>query len=261
MSGPIVVKIGGSTLGSHDTTLEDVAALHRAGTPLAVVHGGGASITAWMARSGIEARFVQGLRVTDAATLEVVVAVLAGLVNKELVAALQAQGAPALGLSGADGGLFRARLQDPALGRVGDIVAVDPRPVRVALDNGYLPVIAPLALSLDDDPEGPSHLLNVNADTAAGKLAIALRASDLIFSTDVPGVLDEAGAVVPELSAVRARHFLATNVAGGGMVPKLQAALEALHTGLRVRIIDGRQSAALRQAVAGQPVGTLLVSA
>jgi acetylglutamate kinase len=257
MSAPYVIKIGGSTLGAHDTTLEDVAALHRQGTPLVVVHGGGASITAWMARSGVEARFVRGLRVTDPATLEVVVAVLAGLVNKELVAAFQARGVPALGLSGADGGLFRARVQDEALGRVGEVVAVDLHPVLIALEHGYLPVIAPLAL--DDDPEGPSHLLNINADTAAGKLAIALRAAALVFSTDVPGVLDEGGALIPELSAARARHLLDTNVASGGMVPKLQAALEALAAsdgGLPVHIVDGRQPAALRHAVQGEKVGT-----
>ena len=257
MMRPLVVKIGGSTLGSEDTTLEDVASLHGEGRRLVVVHGGGATITQWMARSGAEARFHQGLRITDEAALEVVVAVLAGLVNKTLVAALQRLSVRALGLSGADGGLFTARLQDPALGRVGAVESVNQEPVQIAWNAGYLPIIAPLALSLDDDPSGPGHLLNVNADSAAGELAVALQAEELCFLTDVPGVLDESGHPLETLTRVAALALLSAGIASGGMVPKLEASLRACAAGARCRIIDGRSPHALRTALE-RGGGTLL---
>ena len=257
MAGPLIVKIGGSTLGSEDTTLEDLAELYKNGRRLVVVHGGGATITQWMARGGAEARFHQGLRVTDEAALEVVVAVLAGLVNKTLVAALQRLGVPALGLSGADGGLLSARIEDPSLGRVGAVESVKQEPVQMAWQAGYLPVIAPLALSLDDDPSGPGHLLNVNADTAAGELAVALQAEELCFLTDVPGVLDESGHPLETLTPVAALALLSAGIAAGGMVPKLEAGLRACAAGARCRIIDGRSPHALRTALE-RGGGTLL---
>jgi acetylglutamate kinase len=210
-----------------------------------------------MGRSGAEARFHQGLRVTDDAALEVVVAVLAGLVNKNLVAALGRMGVRALGVSGADGGLFSARIQDPALGRVGAISAVNRDTIDWAWQGGYLPVIAPLALSIEDDPNGPGQLLNVNGDTAAGELAAALRAEELCFLTDVPGVLDESGQPIESLTQVAALALLSSGVASGGMIPKLEAGLRACAVGTRCRIIDGRASHALREALE-RGGGTLL---
>ncbi|MBI4570450.1 MAG: acetylglutamate kinase, partial [Chloroflexi bacterium] len=132
----IVLKIGGSTLGQHDTSLDDIAALHKEGRRFVVVHGGGATITEWLAKHGVESRFVRGLRATDAAALEVVVAVLAGLVNTSLVAELEARGARAAGRSGADGALLRARRYDPELGFVGEITAVDAAALRAVVDGG-----------------------------------------------------------------------------------------------------------------------------
>ena len=130
---PIVVKIGGSTLGSHDTTLDDLVSLQKKGILPVVVHGGGNKITEWLKKMGVSTSFVRGMRVTDAATLEVVVAVLAGLVNKELVAAIMSKGGKAIGLSGADGGLIQAKIENLELGYVGQVVKVNPEPIKAVL--------------------------------------------------------------------------------------------------------------------------------
>ena len=175
MDGIIVVKIGGSTLGSHDTTLDDVAELQRRGVPCVVVHGGGALVSEWLSRMDVPTRFERGLRVTDAESLKVVVAVLAGLVNKELVASLAARGARAAGISGADGGILCAGITDPALGFVGEITSVDAAPLRMLMEDGLIPVIAPVALQCEDK-QATGQLLNTNADTAAGAVAAALGA-------------------------------------------------------------------------------------
>lgn len=251
---PVVVKLGGSTLGAHDTSLRDIAAARRDGGAIVVVHGGGATISEWLARAGIEARFAAGLRVTDAASLEIVVAVLAGLVNKRLVAELSALGAPAIGLSGADSLILQAERYDDALGYVGRIVRVNPYPVEELLRLAYLPVLAPVAVE-----DGlPSQLLNVNADTAAGELAAALRAPRLIFLTDVPGVRDASGATAASLDAAEARTLLREGVAQGGMVPKLEAAVRAAAAGCATSIVDGTASGSLARALAGEPGGTTI---
>src|SRR3990172_4375098 len=189
-----VVKIGGSTLGQHDTSLDDIAALHKEGRRFVVVHGGGATITEWLAKHGVESRFVRGLRATDAAALEVVVAVLAGLVNTSLVAELEARGARAAGRSGADGALLRARRYNPELGFVGEITAVDAAALRAVVEGGAVCVLAPIAIE-EEGGALRAQLLNVNADTAAGDVAVALGAERLVFLTDVPGVPDASGAV------------------------------------------------------------------
>lgn len=255
-AGPLVVKIGGSTLGAHDTTLDDLVHLYRQGTIPVVVHGGGKVISRWMERSGSLPRFVRGLRVTDPATLEVVVAVLTGLVNKDLVAQLQARGARAVGVSGADGGLFQARVMDPELGRVGEVVRVDPAPVLALLARGFLPVVAPVALALGEGDRPEGGLLNINGDTAAGHLARALSASRLIFLTDVEGVLDAARRRIPHLPPAQARAMVERGIATGGMIPKIQACLTALERVPVAHIVDGRQPHALLECLAGRERGT-----
>ena len=148
-SPPIVVKIGGSTLTHRDTSLKDLVALQKQGTPVVVVHGGGNVISQWMRRQGIPPRFVDGLRVTDADSLDIVVAVLTGLINKELVSQVHGLGGRAIGISGIDGGLLEARVADPQLGFVGEICRVDCQPLRAMLDTGYMPVVAPLSTSTE----------------------------------------------------------------------------------------------------------------
>ncbi len=257
MSKAIVVKIGGSTLGQHDTSLADLAALQREGWSPVVVHGGGKTITRWLERQALPTRFVRGLRVTDAATLEIVVAVLAGLVNKELVASLNLLGSRAVGLCGADGGCIRARVKDPELGLVGEVTRIDTALIRALTTQGFLPVIAPIALT-EGSPSEASGLLNINADTVAGELAEALGARRLVFLTDVPGVCNTTGAVIRRLNAAEAQQLIDSGVAGGGMVPKLEACLRAARSGALAQVLDGRTAHALHNALGPDPPGTLI---
>jgi acetylglutamate kinase len=245
----IVVKIGGSTLGNHDTTLEDMVELQKQGKSLVVVHGGAKVTSEWLARLGIPTSFVDGLRVTDAETLKVVAAALGGLVNKELVVAIQALGGKAVGLSGCDGNLLWSSIKSPELGYAGEVVAVDPTPLKLLLNAGYMPVVAPVSFG---SVEGRVMLLNVNGDTAAGEIAAALAAEKLVFLTDVDGIHDGSGQVVPRLNLAEARDMLASGIASGGMIPKIEASLRALTTTRVVRIIDGRASHALLQDIAGK---------
>jgi acetylglutamate kinase len=248
MSDILVVKIGGSTLGAHDTTLEDVVGLQRRGVRPVVVHGGGALISEWLKANNVPTRFERGLRVTDERTLEVVVAVLAGLVNKRLVAALTAAGGRAMGVSGADGGLFKARLLDEKLGYVGEVAEVDTRPLLSLLDDGFVPVVAPIAVEWRG--EAPTdQLLNINADTAAGAVAEALGARWLVFLTDVPGIRAVDGETVPALSRSRAGALTEAGVIKGGMIPKVEACLRAAGSGCRSVIADGRRAGVLPEAI------------
>ena len=259
---PIVVKIGGSTLGASDTSLRDLAALHAAARPVAIVHGGGNLISEWMRRQNLAPTFVNGLRVTDAPSLDIVVAVLAGLVNKQLTAHMQNLGAPAIGISGTDGRLLQARIANPQLGYVGEIAAVDPAPVHAILAAGYIPMISPLATDIAPDTDHAGQPLNVNGDTAAGALARALRAPQVIFLTDVPGVMDTGGRVIPRLNARSANALRHSGVARGGMLPKLAASLDAIagNPATTAHIIDGRQPGALLDCINGRPVGTRIAA-
>jgi acetylglutamate kinase len=249
-----VVKLGGSTLGAHDTSLHDIAAARRDGHRIVIVHGGGATVSEWLQRAGIEPKFVRGLRATDAASLEVVIAVLAGLVNKQLVAELSAFGAPAIGLSGADSMILQARRYDDELGFVGRIHRVNPFPIEELLGLGYIPVIAPIAL--DTGGLASSQLLNTNADTAAGEIAAALHAERLVFLTDVDAVLDAGKQPQPHLTPSEAEALIASGAAAGGMIPKLEAALRAASAGCATRIINGTAAGALAAVLAGGSGGT-----
>jgi len=245
----IVVKIGGSTLGNRDTTLEDLVELQKQGKSLVVVHGGAKVTSEWLARLSIPTSFVDGLRVTDAETLKVVAAALGGLVNKELVVAIQALGGKAVGLSGCDGNLLWASVKSPEMGYVGEIVAVDPTPLNLLLNAGYMPVVAPISFG---SVEGRVTLLNVNGDTAAGEIAAALAAEKLIFLTDVDGIHDGSERAVQKLNLAGAKDMIASGIAFGGMIPKIEASLRALTTSKVVRIIDGRVAHALRDDITGQ---------
>ena len=255
--GTIVVKIGGSTLGSHDTTLEDLVALQGQGVQPVVVHGGGRTISEWMERQGVRPRFVRGLRVTDEPSLDIVVAVLSGVVNKDIVASILALNGRAVGLSGVDGGMLRAEVMDPELGLVGNVVEVSPEPARALMKAGFMPVIAPVAVRSPE--EAGTHggsLLNVNADTAAGEVALALGAERLVFLTDVPGVMDSSRRVMPRLTRRQAGGLMSSGVVAGGMVPKIGACLRALDDVGSTHIVDGREPHALRDVLDGADLGT-----
>ena len=249
---PIVVKVGGSTLGQHDTALEDIAALQRAGHTLIVVHGGGSAATQWLKVHGVESEFIDGLRVTGADAIDVVVAVFAGLVNKQLVASLQALGARAVGLSGADGGLLRTRQADARLGYVGEVTEVNREPLDALLAAGYMPVISSVGFWGDE----PEKLMNINADSVAGEVAAAVGASDLIFLTDVAHVRDASGGELTELRATEVEALIASKTATGGMIPKLRAGVRACQAGARCHIVDGRDAHALRAVLDGAHAGT-----
>jgi acetylglutamate kinase len=253
-----VVKIGGATLGSQDTTIEDLVYLQQQGTPLVVVHGGGKLITEWLARQDIPTRFIHGERVSNAATLEVSVAVLAGWVNKEITAAVNKQGGRAVGICGVDGAIIQTEVKNSELGYVGDIIKVDITLLEVILQSGYIPVVAPIGLLATGKSEETVWVLNINADYAAGEVAVALAAERLIFLTDVVGVCNQSGALLPQLSPGEAEALLASGVATGGMIPKVKACLRALASASTTRIIDGRQPQALRQELEGNGSGTTI---
>ena len=259
MNKVIAIKIGGSTLGSSDTTIEDLVALQKRGVPVVVVHGGGQAVSDWLTRFNIATKFVQGLRVTDLESLKVVTAVLAGLVNKELVSAIWDLGGKAVGLSGVDGNLIQARDKNRGLEYTGEELNIDTTLLETLLDAGYIPVVAPISLNLSEDLRQDTNLLNVNGDTAAGEIAVALKAEKLIFLTDVPGLYDNSKQLIHKLSAVEARKMIDLGVAVGGMAAKIEACLSALATVSIARIIDGRVPNALLNEIEGRGDGTTIV--
>jgi acetylglutamate kinase len=250
VSDVLVVKLGGANLADEAPILTAVAQQARR-RPVVVVHGGGARVTDWQGRLGVEARFEEGLRVTDAATLEVAQAVLGGLVNGELVAALRRAGADAVGLSGIDGGLLVAE-RVPGKGLVASVVDIRRGLLDALLVAGQLPVIAPLAL----DQEGIT--CNVNADDVAAGIAHGIGARQLVLLSDVAGVHGEAGSPLAAIDAREAAHLLASGVIHGGMVPKVRAALRAVadDPGAEAIIADGGATDALTRALEDASFGT-----
>ncbi len=252
---PIVVKIGGSTLGNHDTTLEDIVTLQKRKIPLVVVHGGAKRVTEWLDRQGISTSFVDGVRVTDERSLEVVAAVLGGLVNTELVAAINSLGGEAVGMTGVDGNLIESKIEEPKLGIVGGIVRVNPGSVLALLQAGLVPLIAPPAAKSSEEIASVPYI-NVNGDDIVGELAVALNAETLIFLTDVDGIHDGEGKFVKELSRNEIASLMSSGAISGGMIPKARSALTALKTASKVQIVDGRRPHALLNAVEGNGFGT-----
>jgi acetylglutamate kinase len=255
---PIAIKIGGSTFGSTDTTIGDLVTLQKRGVPLVVIHGGGNVISDWLERLGISTSFARGLRITDLETLEVVTAVLAGLVNKELVSSIWCQGGKAIGLSGVDGGMILAKNKKPELGYTGEELKVNVAVIELLLKAGYIPVIAPVSLGLFEGSDVDTNLLNVNGDTAAGEIAAALKAEKLIFLTDVPGLYDISKKLIHKLNPQDARELIDYGVASGGMVAKIEACLVAMTKVPVTRIIDGRAPHALLDEIEGKGDGTTI---
>ena len=254
-----MVKIGGATLGSRDTTIEDIVCLQQQGKLLVVVHGGGKLVTDWLSKQGISTRFVHGERVTDKATLEMVTAVVAGLANKEIVAAINSLGGQAIGISGVDGALIQGRIKDIELGYMGVVVKVNTAPLEALLQAGYIPIISPVSLHSLDKPDDAPQILNINADLVAGEIAAAIGAERLIFLTDVVGICDQSGKLLPRLSSGEAEALMVSGVASGGMIPKIKACLRALANTATTRIIDGRQPHALLREMEGQGGGTTII--
>lgn len=256
----VVVKFGGSVLDAvgSSTIAEDLALLKGAGIDPVLVHGGGPEITRMLERLGKPSTFVHGLRVTDAETMEVVEMVLAGRANKSLVSAITQAGGRAVGLSGKDGRMLLARKYeaDVDLGQVGEVAAVDPALVRAVSEDGYIPVIASIGIGVD----GTSY--NLNADTAAGALAVAVGASKFILLTDVDGVYrdHEARTLVSELRAAEAESMTRDGTISRGMIPKVAACLDAIRGGVpSAHIINGTvPHALLVELFTERGIGTML---
>jgi acetylglutamate kinase len=249
----LVIKLGGSALENQRDALEDIIWLHGLGARPVLVHGGGAEINEWLERLDIPSVFVRGLRVTDAATLEVVRMTLAGKVNGELVRLIGELGGRAVGLTGVDGGLLRVRSLDPDLGYVGAVESVDSGPITALSAAGYIPVIAPLGLSAD------GAVLNINGDDAAADLARGLGATKLLYLSDVPGVLDRDGQLLSVLTDEQTRALIAEGVIRGGMIPKAEACLRALDVANRVHIVNGHEPHVLiRELLTHQGAGTMI---
>ncbi|SDC94507.1 N-acetylglutamate kinase [Melghirimyces thermohalophilus] len=241
---PAVIKLGGSVLERlHPSFFQGCGQLMEEGIHPVIVHGGGPEISRVQQRLGFTARFVDGLRVTDDSGMKTVEMVLAGRVNKRLVADLQAAGHAAVGLSGVDGGLLEVKQRTPALGWVGDITAVRPRLLVDLMNAGWIPVVA----SLGADPAGQRY--NVNADTAAGAITRALKAERLIMVTDVPGIHKGDGKkVLPRVTPAEIQQMIQEETITGGMIPKVEAALEGLTGSVdEVIVTDGSQSDCLTQ--------------
>ena len=195
----IVIKIGGSTLGSNDTTAEDLITLQNKGHQIVVIHGGGKTVNKWLDSCNIETKFHNGVRITDLDTLKVVTAVLSGLVNKEIVSDICNKGGKAIGLSGVDGQIMKAENLNKELGYVGEKIEINIDLLKLIIENGYLPVIAPIGMKIGVKNVESNNLLNINADVAAAEIAAALEAERLIYLTDVAGLLGEDNKLIKEI--------------------------------------------------------------
>ena len=243
-----VVKIGGSTLGANDTTLTDILELSDTQRKFVIVHGGGALITEMLSRLEIDTEFIEGLRSTPKEAIDVVIAVLCGIVNTQLVTTINDLGGRAVGVTGADTNLFQAKQLREELHFVGTVSKVNPELVINLIENDYLPVVAPVGVSIG------AHW-NINADSAAAALARAIGADELVFMTDVDGVSDKNGNLLTDITESQIRDLQETKVLTGGMIPKIEACLDAAADGIDTRIANGTIQGCLVEALSGN-IGT-----
>ena len=258
----IVVKYGGNAMISDElrqAVISDIILLHLVGIRVVVVHGGGPEITEMLNKIGKESSFVDGLRCTDAETMDVVQQVLCGKVNKNLVATLNRMGGKAVGLCGMDAGMFQAKKLDEKYGLVGEITAVEPQMVEDALKDGYIPVVSTVAQGIDGE-----NSYNINADTAAAKLATALKAEKLILLTDVRGLMMDPkndNTLLPVVKLSQVPGLVQDGVIKGGMIPKVECCVEAVRSGVENAIIlDGRiPHSILIELLSDEGIGTMLM--
>ena len=238
--------------------MEDIALLWLIGVKVVLIHGGGPEISETMKKFGKKSEFVNGLRVTDKETVDIVQMVLAGKVNKTLVNLLQMKGGHAVGLSGIDGGILEATMKDEALGYVGEVTKIRPRPILDLLEKNYIPVVSTIA----SDRQG--NTFNINGDTAAASIAGALGAERLIMMTDIAGILrdkDDPSTLIPAITVSDARQLFQEGVISGGMIPKVDCCIEAIEKGVRhVVIMDGRvPHSILMELLTDEGAGTMVV--
>lgn len=258
----IVVKYGGNAMINEDlkeAVMGDIVLLSLIGIKVVLVHGGGPEITDMLKKIGKESKFVDGLRVTDKETVDVVQMVLAGKINKTLVNMLQSKGGKAIGLCGIDGHMIKAAPKNEALGYVGEIIDVNVEPILDVLEKGYIPVVS--TIGYDDD--GNSY--NINADTAAARIAGQLRCESLISMTDIAGILrdkDDPSTLIPKIYVSEAPQLVAEGIISGGMIPKIECCIEAIRRGVKkVFVIDGRiPHAILIETLTDEGIGTMFVT-
>ena len=258
----VVVKYGGNAMVSEqlrEQVMEDMVLLWLVGVKVVLVHGGGPEITEMMTRLGKQPKFIDGLRVTDQETVDIAQMVLAGKVNKTLVKLLEVKGGKAMGISGMDGGLIQARMRNPDLGYVGSITDINIEPVMDLLEKGYIPVISTLGC----DKEGNTY--NINGDTAAAYIAAALHAERLIMMTDIAGVLrdkNDPATLIGEMTISEAVKLFEENVIAGGMIPKVECCIDAIHRGVEsVIIMDGRvPHSILMEILTDEGAGTMVTA-
>ena len=256
----VVIKYGGNAMvneGLKQQVMEDIALLWLIGVKVVLVHGGGPEISSTMKKLGKQAQFVNGLRVTDKETVDIVQMVLAGKVNKDLVNLLQMKGGHAVGLSGIDGGILEATMKNESLGFVGDITRVRTQPITDLLEKGYIPVVSTVA----SDRQG--NVYNINGDTAAAVIAGALQAERMILMTDIAGILrdkDDPNSLIPDLTVGQARQLFYDGVISGGMIPKVECCIEAIEHGVKhVVIMDGRvPHSILMELLTDEGAGTMV---
>ncbi|MBR1971424.1 MAG: acetylglutamate kinase [Clostridia bacterium] len=256
----IVIKYGGNAMINEqlkEQVMEDIALLWLIGVKVVLVHGGGPEISDVMAKLGKKAEFVDGLRVTDKETVDIVQMVLAGKVNKTLVTLLQMKGGHAVGLSGMDGGIIEAKMKDKRLGYVGEIIKIRSQPITDLLEKNYIPVISTIA----SDHKG--NVYNVNGDTAAAYIAGAMKAERLIMMTDIAGILkdkDDPSSLIPELTVEQAKKLHDEGIISGGMIPKVDCCITAIEKGVKnVTIMDGRTPhSILMELLSDEGAGTLV---
>ncbi len=257
----VVVKYGGNAMINEELkqqVMEDIVLLHLVGVKVILVHGGGPEISEMLKRVGKEAVFVDGLRVTDKETAEIVQMVLAGKINKSLVNLLQIKGGKAMGLSGMDGHLIEAKVKDERLGYVGEIVNVNVAPLEDILEKNYIPVISTVGC----DMEG--NVYNINADTAAAYIAGAMGAYRLISMTDINGILrdkDDPSSLIRSIDLKEAEQLFAEGIISGGMIPKVECCIDAIHRGVeKVFIMDGRvPHSLLIETLTDEGAGTMVM--
>ena len=257
----IVVKYGGNAMVNEDlkrAVMRDIVLLSLIGIKVVLVHGGGPEITEMLGKIGKKSEFIDGLRVTDEETVDIVQMVLAGKINKNLVNLLQNIGGKAMGLCGTDGHLIEARQLDPKLGYVGEITNINVEPILDLLEKGYIPVISTIGC----DSEG--NIYNINADTAAARIAGMLKAESLISMTDISGILrdkDDPNSLIPQINVSEAPQLMREGVISGGMIPKVECCIEAIRRGVRkVFIIDGRvPHSILIEILTDEGIGTMFL--
>ena len=255
----VVIKYGGNAMINEelkDSVMRDIVLLSLIGVKVVLVHGGGPEITDMLKRIGKESRFVDGLRVTDKETADIVQMVLAGKINKSLVALIENKGGKAIGLSGMDGHMIEAKAKDVRLGYVGEITRVNVAPILDVIDKGYIPVVSTVGC------DGEGNVYNINADTAAARIAGELGAESLISMTDIAGILkdkNDPATLIPVIRTSDAPALIADGTIGGGMIPKVECCIHAIHWGVnRVFILDGRvPHAILIEMLTNEGIGTM----